>query len=104
MRLIRVSKVYPGVQALSEIDFDVAVGEVHALVGENGAGKSTLLKILTGAHPASEGKLEVFGTEVEFSGPRDAQALGIAAVYQELTAIPVLTASANVFLGRTKSR
>jgi ribose transport system ATP-binding protein len=104
IRLIRVSKAYPGVQALSEIDFDVAVGEVHALVGENGAGKSTLLKILTGAHPASEGTLEVFGSEVEFGGPRDAQALGIAAVYQELTAIPVLTASANVFLGRTKSR
>jgi ABC-type sugar transport system ATPase subunit len=104
MRLIGVSKSYPGVEALTEIDFDVRVGEVHALVGENGAGKSTLLKILTGAHPPSGGDIEVFGERVDFNGPRDAQRLGIAAVYQELTVIPVLTATANVFLGQARAR
>ncbi|HEY1366836.1 MAG TPA: sugar ABC transporter ATP-binding protein [Gaiellaceae bacterium] len=104
IRLVGVSKAYPGVQALSDIDFDLQVGEVHSLVGENGAGKSTLLKILTGAHPPTEGHVEVFGDRVEFNGPRDAQQLGIAAVYQELTVIPALTAAANVFLGQTRSR
>src|SRR5205823_2848096 len=99
-----VSKEYPGVRALTDVDLQVDVGEVHALVGENGAGKSTLLKVLTGAHEADSGTLEIFGEQVEFHSPKQARRLGIAAVYQELTIIPMLTAVANVFLRQTKAR
>jgi ABC-type sugar transport system ATPase subunit len=99
-----IAKLYPGVAALQDVSFEVAAGEVHALVGENGAGKSTLLKVLTGAHEATEGKLEVFGEEVAFDSPKAAQACGIASVYQELTLIPAMSALANVFLGRPLRR
>ena len=104
IRFVGVSKAYPGVHALEEFDLEVGVGEVHALVGENGAGKSTLLKILSGAHVPSSGHLELFGERLEFHGPKDARRLGIAAVYQELTIVPAMTAVANVFLGQTRSR
>ena len=104
IRFTGVSKAYPGVQALADVDLEVAIGEVHALVGENGAGKSTLLKIATGAHEPSSGTLTIFGEPVDFHGPNEARRLGIAAVYQELTVIPAMTAVANVFLGQTTSQ
>jgi ABC-type sugar transport system ATPase subunit len=104
IRFVRVSKVYPGVRALEGVDLEVHARKVHALVGENGAGKSTLLKILAGAHAPSSGHLEIFGERLEFHGPKDARRLGIAAVYQELTVIPAMTAVANVFLGQPRSR
>src|SRR4051812_12923124 len=91
IRCSGIGKVYPGVQALVDIDFEVGRGQVHALVGENGAGKSTLLKILTGAHEPSSGILEIFGERVSLHSPKAARQLGIAAVYQELTVIPALT-------------
>jgi ABC-type sugar transport system ATPase subunit len=97
-----ISKLYPGVIALADIDLDIVAGEVHGLVGENGAGKSTLLKILTGAHPPTAGTIELFGEEVELTDPLTARRLGITAVYQELTVIPTLTAVANVFLGQER--
>jgi ABC-type sugar transport system ATPase subunit len=102
LRLRGISKTYPGVEALTDIDLDIAAGEVHGLVGENGAGKSTLLKVIAGADPPSAGTIELFGEPVELSDPHTARVLGIRAVYQELMVIPALSAVANVFLGQAK--
>lgn len=99
-----IGKSYPGVQALRGVDLDIRTGEIHGFVGENGAGKSTLLKILAGAHAPSHGSIEVFGRPVSLSSPKDARALGIATVYQELTVLPARSALANVFLGQEKRR
>jgi ABC-type sugar transport system ATPase subunit len=95
-----ISKLYPGVQALKAVDFEVRPGEVMALVGENGAGKSTLLKVLAGAERADAGMVLVDGSEVHLSRPRDAQALGIAVIYQELNLAESLSVAENVFVGR----
>jgi ribose transport system ATP-binding protein len=95
-----ISKSFPGVQALSSVDFTVAKGEIHALVGENGAGKSTLMKILTGALPKDEGNIRLRGRAVEINNPGDAQKLGISMIHQELSLIPYLTVGQNIFLGR----
>ncbi|MEZ5101824.1 MAG: sugar ABC transporter ATP-binding protein [Thermoleophilia bacterium] len=104
LRLRGIGKEYPGVVALGGVDLDIAVGEVHGLVGENGAGKSTLLKILTGAHTPTAGTIELFGEPVELSDPATARKLGVTAVYQELTVIGTLSAAANVFLGQERHR
>src|SRR5207237_2549667 len=103
MRLLGISKTYPGVRALDGVDIDLFAGEVHALVGENGAGKSTLLKIACGAVPPSEGTVEMHGAAVDFSHPLDARAAGVIAVHQELTIIPAISALGNVFLGQERS-
>ncbi|MCI0514841.1 sugar ABC transporter ATP-binding protein [candidate division KSB1 bacterium] len=95
----KISKSYPGVQALDQIDFDLNAGEVHALVGENGAGKSTLMKILAGAETRDSGQIEVAGQAVHFLTPHDSKAHGIALIYQEFNLIPELTAAENIFLG-----
>ena len=96
----KISKKFPGVQALDKVDFNCRHGEVHALVGENGAGKSTLMKILAGAYRQDEGKMIVKGQEVSFSGPREAQKKGITTIYQEFNLVPELTVAENIFLGR----
>jgi ribose transport system ATP-binding protein len=98
MRHIR--KVFPGVVALAEVDFELKEGEVHVLLGENGAGKSTLVKILSGAHQKTGGEIVLFGVPVEIESPKHAQELGIGIIYQELNLIPSLTAAENIFLGR----
>jgi ribose transport system ATP-binding protein len=95
-----ISKAFPGVQALSDVSFDLRPGEIHALVGENGAGKSTLMKILTGAIPRDAGTISLRGQPVEIAGPRSALALGISIIHQELTLIPYLTVAQNIYLGR----
>jgi len=95
-----ISKVFPGVQALKDVTFEVARGEIHALVGENGAGKSTLMKILTGALDRDEGQITLRGQSVEISTPADAQTLGISMIHQELSLIPYLTVGQNIYLGR----
>ena len=95
-----VSKSFAGVRALHEVSFDVAAGEVHAIVGENGAGKSTLMKILSGAHTDYTGELRLDGEPLVLHSPRDAQRHGIAIIYQELNLIPELTVAENIFLGR----
>jgi ribose transport system ATP-binding protein len=95
-----ISKSFPGVQALTEVDFSVASGEIHALVGENGAGKSTLMKILTGALGKDEGQIKLRGQAVDINNPADAQRLGISMIHQELSLIPHLTVGQNIFLGR----
>ncbi|MGI1690751.1 sugar ABC transporter ATP-binding protein [Thermoanaerobacter uzonensis] len=94
-----VSKSFPGVQALKNVDFDLTKGEVHGLLGENGAGKSTLIKILTGVYQKDEGEIFLEGKPVIINNPRDALNLGIAAIYQELALQPYLSVAENIFLG-----
>jgi inositol transport system ATP-binding protein len=95
-----VSKRFPGVLALEGVDLEVGEAEVHALLGENGAGKSTLLKILSGAHAADSGAIELFGERVAFATPHDAQRAGIVTIYQEFTLAPDMSIAENVFIGR----
>ena len=100
LRMINISKSFPGVQALKDVTFAVNRGEIHALVGENGAGKSTLMKILTGALQPDAGQISWRGQPVEMGSPAAAQALGISMIHQELSLIPHLTVGQNIFLGR----
>ena len=97
MRGIR--KVFPGVVALDNVDFDLYPGEVHALVGENGAGKSTLIKIISGLYHRDGGTMLIDGQPVDFRSPADSVARGIKVVYQELDLVPELSIAENVFLG-----
>jgi rhamnose transport system ATP-binding protein len=99
LRSTNVSKSFAGVHALQGVSFDLRPGEVHALVGENGAGKSTLIKIITGAHQADEGTLEVNGRPVEDNSPLVSRSLGIAAIYQQPALFPDLTVAENIALG-----
>jgi inositol transport system ATP-binding protein len=99
-----LSKSFRGIAALSAVDFEVAAGEVHALLGENGAGKSTLLKILSGAQPADAGSIFLSGAPQTFRSPQDAQSAGIATIYQELTLVPAMSIAENIFLGREPGR
>jgi galactofuranose transport system ATP-binding protein len=95
-----ISKHFPGVQALAGVDFRLFPGEVHALMGQNGAGKSTLIKVLTGVHPADQGRILLEGREIAPRSPQDAQDLGISTVYQEVNLCPNLSVAENIFLGR----
>ena len=104
LRMVAVTKSYPGVRALDGVDFDLAAGEVHALLGENGAGKSTLIKVLAGVHQPDGGRLELDGRPVVLRSPADATRAGIAVVHQELVLIPTLTVRENLFLGRARTR
>jgi len=99
-----IEKRFGGVQALKGVDFDLDQGEVHALVGENGAGKSTLIKILSGAYTPDGGTLRLEGQEVHIANPRQAQALGIATIYQETSLYPDLSVLENLFMGRQPKR
>lgn len=100
----RVSKAFPGTQALSEVSFELLPGEVHALVGENGAGKSTLVHILSGVLAPDSGVIRIAGQPVEIHNPRQAQSLGIGMVYQELSLVPSLSIAENVFPNRAPVR
>ncbi len=99
-----ISKSFPGVKALQNVDFTLRKGEIHALMGENGAGKSTLIKVITGVYPKDGGQIFVDGFEGEVSirSPQDAQNHGISTVYQEITLCPNLTVAENMFIGRDK--
>ncbi len=97
-----VTKRFPGVVALSDVSVDIASGSFHSICGENGAGKSTLMKILSGVITDYEGKINVAGKRVRFSGTRDAEAAGISIIHQELNLVEELSAAANIFLGREK--
>ena len=99
LELKGITKIFPGVKALNNVHFQLKPGEVHALMGENGAGKSTFIKVITGVHKAEEGEMFLNGQKVDFKGPRDAQAAGIAAVYQHATSYPHLTVTENIFMG-----
>lgn len=99
-----VRKAFGAVQALAGVDLEVRPGEVHALIGENGAGKSTLMKVLSGAHRADEGAMELEGRPYQPRGPLHAREQGVAMIYQELTLAPHLTVLENVWLGRERTR
>ncbi len=96
----RISKQFGGEIALADVDFSLAAGEVHGLVGSNGAGKSTLMRILAGALPDYEGEVLLDGKPIRLSTPQAAMSLGIAMVYQELSGIDSLSVAENLFLGR----
>jgi inositol transport system ATP-binding protein len=100
LKMTGVSKRFPGVRALENVHLEVGQSEIHALLGENGAGKSTLLKILSGAHSADTGEIELFGQPAVFATPHDAQRAGIVTIYQEFTLAPDMTIAENVFIGR----
>ncbi|MFF0188517.1 sugar ABC transporter ATP-binding protein [Streptomyces sp. NPDC005244] len=95
-----LSKTFPGVKALSQVDFAARAGEVHALIGENGAGKSTLIKVLTGVYQPDEGEVTYDGSPVRFATPLQAQHAGISTIYQEVNLVPLMTVARNLFLGR----
>jgi ribose transport system ATP-binding protein len=96
----KISKSFGGIAALTEVDFDLRAGEIHALMGENGAGKSTLMKILSGVHTDYQGDVEVGGAPAKFLSVRDAEAAGVAIIHQELNLVPELRVADNIFLGR----
>jgi ribose transport system ATP-binding protein len=99
-----ISKSFGPVRVLDGIEFSVKGGEIHALVGENGAGKSTLMKILSGAHSADSGSILIDGEAVTIRSTREAEALGIAIIHQELNMIPQLSVMDNLYLGREPNR
>lgn len=104
LKMEKISKAFPGVQALSEVDLEVYKGEILALVGENGAGKSTLMKILTGVFKKDEGKIIFKGKEIEARNPHHARQLGISMIYQEFSLVPNLDIATNIFLGNEPTR
>ncbi|WP_440983993.1 galactofuranose ABC transporter, ATP-binding protein YtfR [Shinella sumterensis] len=99
-----IDKIFPGARALNGVDFSLARGEVHALLGENGAGKSTLIKCLTGAYRRDGGRILLDGAEVDPHNTLEAQKLGIGTVYQEVNLLANLTVAENLFLGRQPRR
>jgi len=99
-----LAKSFPGVRALDEVSLAVHAGEVHALMGENGAGKSTLIKLLTGVHRPDAGVIRFDGRAVRPTSPRQAEALGISTVHQEISLIPHLSVAENIMLGREPRR
>ena len=99
-----IDKRFLGVPALRDAHFEVARGEVHALIGQNGAGKSTLIKILTGVHTRDAGRIEFDGREVAFPSPHAAQLAGLSTIYQEVNLVPFRSVAENIFLGREPKR
>lgn len=102
LELKGITKRFPGVTALDQVEFKLKPGQIHALMGENGAGKSTFIKVITGVHAPDEGEMLLHGQKVNFSNPREAQAAGIAAIYQHVTNYPDLSVTENIFMGHEK--
>ncbi|HGN9372443.1 TPA: sugar ABC transporter ATP-binding protein [Citrobacter pasteurii] len=100
LQMSHITKRFPGVLALSNVDFTLRKGEVHALLGENGAGKSTLMKILSGVYQPDEGDIIFEDQPVSFANPLSAQSLGITIIHQEFNLFPELTVEDNIFIGR----
>lgn len=104
MELKSISKAFPGVKALDDVNFELKHGEIHAIMGENGAGKSTFIKVITGVHEADSGEIYLDGRRVEFKNPKDAQQCSIAAIYQHGTIYPHLSIAENIFIGHETVR
>ena len=102
LSLAGVTKRFGAVQALSDVHLEVHAGEVVALVGDNGAGKSTLVKVISGVYTPDEGRITFAGRQISVAGPSEAQALGIATVFQDLALCDNLDVVANLFLGQEK--
>ena len=100
LEAVKISKEFPGVKVLNQVNFKFYPAKVNAILGENGAGKSTLLKILTGAYTEYDGEIKLYGETVRFSNIKEAQNAGIAIIHQELNLIPELSVTENLFLGR----
>lgn len=101
LEMRNITKTFPGVKALDNVNFTVRQGEIHALVGENGAGKSTLMKVLSGVYPFGEYSGEIFykGQECRFKDISDSEDLGLVIIHQELALVPLLSITENIFLG-----
>ncbi|AZQ34479.1 sugar ABC transporter ATP-binding protein [Streptomyces cyaneochromogenes] len=104
LEMTGIVKEFPGVRALSGVDFRLFPGEIHALMGENGAGKSTLIKVLTGVHSLDGGTITLDGEDVRIGSPLQAQHAGISTVYQEVNLCPNLSVAENIFIGREPTR
>jgi monosaccharide-transporting ATPase len=104
LRVNNISKTFPGVNALDNVDFSLRRGEIHALMGENGAGKSTLIKILTGVEQPDSGKIELENKHVVVHSPQHSQELGISTVFQEVNLCTNLSVAENIMLGREPQR
>src|SRR5690606_561847 len=104
LEMQNITKEFPGVRALDEVNLKVRRGEIHALVGENGAGKSTLMKVLSGVYPTGTytGDILVDGEAVHFSHIKDSEKMGIAVIYQELALVPLMDVAENIYLGSEK--
>ena len=100
LKASRISKSFPGVKALQDVEIELHAGSIHALLGENGAGKSTLIKILTGVYQPDEGSVQLLGQTVRFSDTNEARQQGIAVVHQERHLIPRFSVGENLFLDR----
>ncbi len=101
-----ITKTFPGVKALSNVNLSVEEGEIHAVVGENGAGKSTLMKVLSGVYPSGtyDGKIIYRGQECHFKGIHDSEHQGIVIIHQELALVPMLSIAENIFLGNEHAK
>ncbi|HEX4443912.1 MAG TPA: ATP-binding cassette domain-containing protein [Galbitalea sp.] len=100
IELIAASKTFGVNTVLDDVSITAHAGEVVCLLGDNGAGKSTLIKVLSGVHTLTRGELRVDGRAVEFRSPRDAQALGITTVFQDIDTFPLMSVAQNFFIGR----
>ncbi len=100
LEMKKINKYFPGVKALSDVDFHLYKGEVHAIMGQNGAGKSTLIKVLTGVHKQDSGDIFLEGKPIKPDSPLEAQKLGISTVYQEVNLCPNLSVAENIFIGK----
>ncbi|MEW9672249.1 sugar ABC transporter ATP-binding protein [Ammoniphilus sp. 3BR4] len=100
LELNNITKEFPGVKALDNIQLKIRKGSVHALMGENGAGKSTLMKIIFGIYTPDAGTIKFKGQEIKLAGPKDALSRGISMIHQELSPVPDMTVAENIYLGR----
>ena len=98
-----IHKRFGSVEVLQDVRIDVYGGEVHILAGENGAGKSTLIKVLAGVHTDFQGTIEIDRQPVRPGTPLEANALGVAVIYQELSLVPSMSVADNIFLGRPRA-
>ena len=101
LEMVHITKDFPGVRALDDVSIRVRRAEIHAICGENGAGKSTLMKVLSGVHPfgSYEGRIIFDGEEVQFTGIKSSEHVGIVIIHQELALIPELSVTENIFIG-----